>query len=55
MRIRVLASRPVDQGVWNAAEASFSPPLPVVGVWLMADGDDSRSRFRTMLRKLTLE
>jgi hypothetical protein len=55
MRIRVLGSRPVDGGDWKAAEASFSPPLPVVGVWLMADGDDSRSRFRTLLRKLTLE
>lgn len=55
LRIRVLTSRPVDGGVWNAAEASFSPPLPVVGLWLMADGDNSKSRFRTKLRKLTVE
>jgi hypothetical protein len=55
MRIRVLASRPVDGGVWNAAEASFSPPLKVVGLWLMADGDNSKSSFRTELRKLTVE
>lgn len=55
MRIRALASTPVEGGTWNAAEVSFSPPLAVVGLWIMADGDNSKSRFRTLLRKLALE
>jgi hypothetical protein len=40
---------------WLALEKSFSPPLEVVGIWLMADGDDMKLKFTTELRNLEIQ
>jgi hypothetical protein len=40
---------------WTRASAVLPAPLSIVGLWLMADGDDSGSSFRTLLADLELE
>lgn len=40
---------------WRRAQVTFSKAQDVVGVWLMADGDNTGSRFTTWLRRLTLK
>lgn len=39
---------------WRRVDARLETPLDVVGVWIMADGDDTQSSFTTRLRDLTL-
>jgi hypothetical protein len=39
---------------WRTASISFSEPLALVGVWIMADGDDTQSTFMSRLRNLVL-
>jgi len=49
-----VASRSGTDG-WQEAHVTFSRPLAVVGLWIMADGDDTGSSFTTWLRHLVLE
>lgn len=38
---------------WNISEYSLQSSQPTVGLWLMADGDNTRSTFTSMLKQLT--
>jgi len=40
---------------WNYSEYKFEDSQSVVGLWIMADGDNTQSTFTTMLKSLTLE
>ncbi len=40
---------------WRQAAVAFPEPKQVVGLWLMADGDDTGSTFETRLKDLVLE
>ena len=42
-----------NQG-WNIANYKLDKPTKVVGLWIMADGDDTNSRFTSEIRNLTL-
>jgi len=54
--IDYLAARAVvGEDGWTRARAPLREALSVVGLWLMADGDDSGSSFRTILTDLELE
>ncbi len=53
--IELVAVDGPDEGKgWRRADAKFDQPLRIVGVWIMADGDDTGSEFTTRLRDLTL-
>lgn len=43
-----------DRDGWTKASHTFDPPLSVVGLWIMADGDDTGSRFDAEVRDLEL-
>lgn len=45
---------PSDGNGWRRVDAKLDQPLKVVGLWIMADGDDTGSEFTTRLRDLTL-
>lgn len=45
----------VGEDGWTRSRTLLRAPLRVVGLWIMADGDDSRSSFRTVLADLVLE
>jgi len=40
---------------WNYSEHIFNESQSVVGLWIMADGDNTQSTFTSMLKSLTLE
>ncbi len=40
---------------WRQAQFQPKTPLSIVGLWIMADGDDTKSQFTTWLRQLVLE
>jgi hypothetical protein len=40
---------------WQKSEVAFSAPLAVVGLWIMADGDDTKAKFTAALRRLTID
>lgn len=40
---------------WNFSEHTFENSQPVVGLWIMADGDNTQSTFTSMLKSLTLK
>lgn len=40
---------------WRKVEFEFDKALPVVGIWLMADGDDTGSTFSLSLKNLRLK
>ena len=46
-----LNSNMEDAG-WKSAQYQFDKPIEVVGIWLMADGDDTRSKFTTEIRNI---
>ena len=46
--------RKLDAG-WSEARHHFSEPVSVVGLWLMADGDNSQSTFNVRLKNIRLE
>ena len=53
--IELLAVDGKDEGKgWRRVDAKFDMPLKTVGLWIMADGDDTGSEFTTRLRDLTL-
>ena len=49
-----VASTPRSDG-WQDVRLVFPQAETVVGIWLMADGDDTKSQFQTRLRKLELD
>jgi hypothetical protein len=49
-----IASVEEDQG-WMQATYQFDQPVDIVGLWLMADGDNTHSKFTTYIRNIRLE
>ncbi|MGB5396903.1 MAG: DUF3047 domain-containing protein [Gammaproteobacteria bacterium] len=47
-------NRPLDAG-WIEASHVFDSPANVVGLWLMADGDNTDSRFSVRVKNIELE
>lgn len=43
-----------EEGGWMLANYSFDVPYKIVGVWIMADGDQTKSSFITTLKELNL-
>ena len=43
-----------DQQGWNKAVYEFEQPVEVVAMWLMADGDDTRSTFTTEIKNIVI-
>jgi len=39
---------------WNFSEHKFEKSQPVVGLWIMADGDNTQSTFTSQLKALTI-
>lgn len=50
----VAVDGPGESPGWRRVDAKLEEPLKVVGIWIMADGDDTGSSFTTRLRELTL-
>ena len=40
---------------WKLAHYEFDAPVDVVAIWLMADGDNTRSRFTTYIKNIKIE
>lgn len=53
VEIIALGSNTKEDG-WNFSEYKFENSLSVVGLWIMADGDNTQSTFTSMLKALTL-
>lgn len=53
--LRLIAAKetPGKDG-WQTATHAFDPPLSVVGLWIMSDGDDTGARFDAEIRDLEL-
>ncbi len=49
-----VASQPREDG-WRQAQHIFQQPLQVIAVWLMADGDNTASRFSTEVRNIVFD
>ena len=50
---RAVAGVPDAHG-WHRSSIALPAATPVLGVWIMADGDDTKARFETRLRNLLL-
>lgn len=50
---RSVASKEMEGG-WRFCRVSWDKPLTIVGLWLMADGDNTAQDFTTKLRRLSL-
>ena len=46
-------SQPLKDG-WQRAAITLEKPYDIAGLWLFADGDNSKSQFTTKIRDLTL-
>jgi hypothetical protein len=44
----------IDGKGWHRVDAKLARPIDVVGLWIMADGDDTGSEFTTWLKDLVL-
>lgn len=51
---RSLESKPTSEKPWLESSYSFTKPMAVVGLWLMADGDNSQSEFQSTIRNIQL-
>ena len=49
-----VASEPMA-GDWKQVSYQFADPQQTVGLWLMADGDNTASIFRSQIRNLVIE
>lgn len=47
-------NRPLEAG-WIEASHVFDSPVSIVGLWLMADGDNTDSRFSVRVKNIELE
>lgn len=50
----VLPSKPLKKG-WQRATYKADKPLKVVGLWIMADGDNTQASFKTYIRYLKIK
>lgn len=48
-----MESKAIDNG-WMQSDISFASELELVGLWLFADGDNTKSQFVTKIRKINL-
>lgn len=55
-RVEMIAAqdRKLEAG-WSEAKHVFATPVSVVGLWLMADGDNSQSSFKLRVKNIRLE
>lgn len=44
-----------DSQSWSYSNHTFKEQVPIVGIWIIADGDDSKLSFRTELKALKIE
>ncbi len=51
----IAVSSKIKADGWNYSEHEFEDSQSVVGLWLMADGDNTQSTFTSWLKSLTLE
>jgi len=55
-RVTTIAIGSVEKGQgWMQAAYQFEQPVDVVGLWLMADGDNTHSRFTTYIKNIIIE
>ena len=54
MNFLALASTPGKDG-WMKVDHTFKTPHKVVGLWIMADGDNPESVFETRVKSLVVE
>lgn len=55
-RVSTIAVGSVSSGQgWMKASYQFDRPVDVVGLWLMADGDNTGSSFSTYIKNITIE
>ncbi len=54
VEMRSVASDELKDG-WQAVHYRFERPQQVIGIWLMADGDNTHSKFNTQLKELVIE
>jgi len=52
--IIAITSEQLNTG-WSHSKHVFKKPLQIVGLWIMADGDNTQSTFVSQLRELVLE
>lgn len=45
----------VSEGGWQRASYTFNDPVEVVAIWLMADGDNTKSRFTSYVKAIRLD
>ena len=50
-----LTSSAAGKDGWRSASFVFREPLPTVGYWLMADGDNTKSQFKLQIKNLKFE
>lgn len=51
----IAASERVGDSGWRTSTHTFTEALSIIGLWIMADGDDTGSNFTTELRSLLLD
>lgn len=49
-----VSSQPIDDG-WQQAVYRLATPQQTVGLWIMADGDNTASVFSSQLRNLVID
>jgi hypothetical protein len=55
-RVTTIAVGSVSSGQgWMKASYQFAQPVDVVGLWLMADGDNTSSSFSTYIKNISIE
>lgn len=55
-RVTTIAVGSVSSGQgWNEARYQFVQPVEVVGLWLMADGDNTESSFTAYIKNIRIE
>ena len=55
IRMISVASSTEQDGGWRSVNYVSPQPLQVIGIWLMADGDNTQSNFISSIRKLQIQ
>ena len=55
IRMISVASSTEKENGWRSVNYVSPQPLQVIGIWLMADGDNTQSSFRSSIRKLQVQ
>lgn len=53
--MKYIALNSVEGSPWKSTQHKLSPPLKVVGVWIMADGDQKSSSFEVEMGQFEIE